>query len=208
MHRVHAQWLFQHARSCASCVSCAVIIMSMRRDIKIAKVSLFFMRSFPEPTLRVWGREWYCWLLRDPVKYKQNYRASPLTTFHSFFIYMYTWFYENRVNENFIFFEVVLILKDTVSNLRSKEVFLFMSAVFLHLLQQLVAWKREAKKITKCKRKETPKEVGWFLVQKLSRNFDFCECLRFSSLKLISKCKTWRFSRCWQHFRSSGPKNS
>ena len=43
----------------------------------------------------------------------------------------------------FIFFEVVLILrlslKDTVSKLRSKEVFLFMSAVFLHLQQQLVA---------------------------------------------------------------------
>ena len=41
----------------------------------------------------------------------------------------------------FIFFEVVLILrlKDTVSKLRSKEVFLFISAVFLHLLQQLVA---------------------------------------------------------------------
>ena len=51
--------------------------------------------------------------------------------------------FENRVNESFIFFEVVLILrlslKDTVSKLRSKEVFLFMSAVFLHLLQQLVA---------------------------------------------------------------------
>ena len=51
----------------------------------------------------------------------------------------YTWFFENRVNESFIFFEVVLILKDTASKLRSKEVFLFMSAVFLHLLQQLVA---------------------------------------------------------------------
>ena len=58
-------------------------------------------------------------------------------------IYIYTWIFENRVNESFIFFEVVLILrlslKDTVSKLRSKEVFLFMSAVFLHLLQQLVA---------------------------------------------------------------------
>ena len=56
---------------------------------------------------------------------------------------IYTWFFENRVNESFIFFEVVLILrlslKDTASKLRSKEVFLFMSAVFLHLLQQLVA---------------------------------------------------------------------
>ena len=65
-------------------------------------------------------------------------------------MYIYTWFFENRVNESFIFFEVVLILrlslKDTVSKLRSKEVFLFMSAVFLHLLQQLVAWEREAKK--------------------------------------------------------------
>ena len=125
---------------------------------------------------------------------------------------IYTWIFENRVNESFIFFEVVLILrlslKDTVSKLRSKEVFLFMSAVFLHLLQQLVAWKGEAKKKNKCKRKETPKEVGWFLTQKLSRNFDFCPCLRSSSLKRISKCKTWRFSRCWQHFRSSGPKNS
>ena len=54
-----------------------------------------------------------------------------------------TWFFENRVNESFIFFEVVLILrlslKDTVLKLRSKEVFLFMSAVFLHLLQRLVA---------------------------------------------------------------------
>ena len=96
----------------------------------------------------------------------------------------------------FYLFEVVLILrlslKDTVSKLRSKEVFLFMSAVFLHLLQQLVAWKGEAKK-NKCKRKETPKEVGWFLTQKLSRNCDFCACLRFGSLKLIFKCKTWRF---------------
>ena len=59
---------------------------------------------------------------------------------------IYTWIFENRVNESFIFFEVVLILrlslKDTVSKLRSKEVFLFMSAVFLHLVQQLVAWKR------------------------------------------------------------------
>ena len=57
--------------------------------------------------------------------------------------YKYTWFFENRVNETFIFFEVVLILrlslKDTVSKLRSKEVFLFMSAVFLRLLQQLEA---------------------------------------------------------------------
>ena len=56
---------------------------------------------------------------------------------------IYTWIFENRVNESFVFFEVVLILrlsqKDTVSKLRSKEVFLFMSAVFLHLLQQLVA---------------------------------------------------------------------
>ena len=63
---------------------------------------------------------------------------------------IYTWIFENRVNESLIFFEVVLILrlslKDTVSKLRSKEVFLYMSAVFLHLLQQLVAWKREAKK--------------------------------------------------------------
>ena len=63
---------------------------------------------------------------------------------------IYTWIFENRVNESFIFFEVVLILrlslKDTVSKLRSKEVFLFMSAIFLHLVQQLVAWKREAKK--------------------------------------------------------------
>ena len=62
----------------------------------------------------------------------------------------YTWIFENRVNESLIFFEVFLILrlslKDTVSKLRSKEVFLFMSAVFLHLLQQLVAWKREEKK--------------------------------------------------------------
>ena len=52
---------------------------------------------------------------------------------------IYAWFFENRVNDSFIFFEVVLILrlslKDTVSKLRSKEVFLFMSAVFLHLLQ-------------------------------------------------------------------------
>ena len=56
---------------------------------------------------------------------------------------IYTWIFENRVNESLIFFEVVLILrlslKDTVSKLRSKEVFLYMSAVFLHLLQQLVA---------------------------------------------------------------------
>ena len=36
---------------------------------------------------------------------------------------------------------------------------------------------------------ETPKEVGWLLVQKLSRNFDFCACLRFSSLKVISNVK-------------------
>ena len=36
---------------------------------------------------------------------------------------------------------------------------------------------------------ETPKEVGWLLVQ----NFDFCACLRFSSLKVISKCKTSMF---------------
>ena len=125
---------------------------------------------------------------------------------------IYTWFFENRVNESFVFFEVVLILrlslKDTVSKLPSKEVFLFMSAVFLHLLQQLVAWKREAKKQKKCKRKETPKEVGWFLVQKLSRNFDFCACLRFSSLKLIFKCKTWRFSRCWEHFWSRETRNN
>ena len=140
-----------------------------------------------------------------------TWKRSILTSESEKYSYIYTWFYENRVNESFIFFEVVLILrlslKDTVSKLRSKEVFLFMWAVFLHLLQQLVAWKRGKKK-NKCKRKETPKEVGWFLVQKLSRNFDFCACLRFSSLKLISKCKTWRFSRCWQHFRSSGPKNS
>ena len=54
---------------------------------------------------------------------------------------IYTRIFENRVNESLIFFEVVLILrlKDTVSKLRSKEVFLYMSAVFLHLLQQLVA---------------------------------------------------------------------
>ena len=113
--------------------------------------------------------------------------------FNGFRPCIYTWFFENRVNESFIFFEVVpilrLSLKDTVSKLRSKEVFLFMSAVFLHLLQQLVALKRETKE-NKCKRKETPKEVGWFLVQKLSRNFDFCACLRFSSGKLISKYKT------------------
>ena len=59
------------------------------------------------------------------------------------FCFKYTSFLENRVNESFIFFEVVLTLrlslKDTVSKLHSKEVFLFMSAVFLHLLQQLVA---------------------------------------------------------------------
>ena len=59
------------------------------------------------------------------------------------YIYIYTWIFENRVNESFMFFQVVLILrlslKDTVSKLRFKEVFLFMSAVFLHLLQQLVA---------------------------------------------------------------------
>ena len=71
---------------------------------------------------------------------------------------IYTWIFENRVNESFIFFEVVLILrlslKDTVSKLRSKEVFLFMSAVFLHLVQQLVAWKREAKKKKKTNAKE------------------------------------------------------
>ena len=54
---------------------------------------------------------------------------------------IYTRIFENRVNESLIFFEVVLILrlKDTVSKLRSKEVFLYMSAVFLRLLQQLVA---------------------------------------------------------------------
>ena len=68
---------------------------------------------------------------------------------------IYTWIFENRVNESLIFFEAVLILrlKDTVSKLRSKEVFLYMSAVFLHLLQQLVAWKREAKK-----KKQMPKK--------------------------------------------------
>ena len=57
-----------------------------------------------------------------------------------------------------MFFEVVLTLrlslKDTVSKLRSKEVFLFMSAVFLHLLQQLVARKREAKKKKQMQKKE------------------------------------------------------
>ena len=61
----------------------------------------------------------------------------------SLYIYIYTWIFENRVNESLMFFEVFLILrlslKDTVSKLRSKEVFLFMSAVFLRLLQQLVA---------------------------------------------------------------------
>ena len=66
-----------------------------------------------------------------------------VTIYIYIYIYIYTWIFENRVNESFIFFEVVLILrlslKDTVSKLRSKEVFLFMSAVFLHLVQQLVA---------------------------------------------------------------------
>ena len=115
--------------------------------------------------------------------YERSGRFRLKNRFRSFLVYcknfIYTWFFENRVNESFIFFEVALILrlslKDTVSKLRSKEVFLFMSAVFLHLLQQLVARKREAKKKNKnkknkktknkCKRKETPKEVGWFLVQ-------------------------------------------
>ena len=102
------------------------------------------------------------------IFYSDNYRKGILETFTRWpdsapellllllaviFRYstvIYTWIFENRVNESFIFFEVVLILrlslKDTVSKLRSKEVFLFMSAVFLHLLQQLVAWKGEAKK--------------------------------------------------------------
>ena len=73
------------------------------------------------------------WICINSSKGKANY----------FITNKYTWFFENRVNESFIFFEVVLILrlslKDTVSKLRSKEVFLFMSAVFLHLLQRLVA---------------------------------------------------------------------
>ena len=79
---------------------------------------------------------------------------------------IYTWIFENRVNESFIFFEVVLILrlslKDTVSKLRSKEVFLFMSAVFLHLLQQLVAWKGEAKKKTNAKERKRLKKLDGF----------------------------------------------
>ena len=42
---------------------------------------------------------------------------------------------------------------------------------------------KEAKKL-KMEKKGNAKEVGRFLVQKLSRNFDFCTCQRFSSLKL------------------------
>ena len=68
--------------------------------------------------------------------YNTSLNYNPYTTFCSF--YIYTCFFENRINESFIFFEVVLTLRlslnDTVSKLRSKEVFLFMSAVFLHLI--------------------------------------------------------------------------
>ena len=57
-----------------------------------------------------------------------------------------------------MFFEVVLILrlslKDTLSKLRSKEVFLYMSAVFLHLLQQACSVKKRGKKKKKTNAKE------------------------------------------------------
>ena len=77
--------------------------------------------------------------------YTVKFRSKLIAKFDSvyIYIYIYTWIFENRVNESLMFFEVVLILrlslKDTLSKLRSKEVFLYMSAVFLHLLQQLVA---------------------------------------------------------------------
>ena len=99
----------------------------------------------------------------------EGYKTLTLCKGNKINIYIYTWFFENRVNESFIFFEVVLTLRlsleDTISKLRSKEVFLFMSAVFLHLLQQLrlVARKREAKKKnTNAKeRKRLKKLDGW-----------------------------------------------
>ena len=69
---------------------------------------------------------------------------------------IYSCFFENRVNESFIFFE------DTISKLRTKEVFIFLSAVFLHLLQQLVAWNRRGKK-NQLEKKGNAKGIGWFL---------------------------------------------
>ena len=73
---------------------------------------------------------------------------------------VYTWFFENRVNESFIFFEVVLILrlalKDTVSKLRSKEVFLFRVGSVSSPSAATCSVKKRGKK-NKCKRKETPK---------------------------------------------------
>ena len=50
-----------------------------------------------------------------------------------FYILYIPVFFQNRINESFIFFE------DTVWKLRTKEVFLFISGVFLRLLQQLEA---------------------------------------------------------------------
>ena len=112
-------------------VKCTAAIFFRTVDWILKKVNSLFLWKGKFP----WGLGYVI------LTWKTDFNSS---------IFIYTWFFENRVNESFIFFEVVLILrlslKDTVPKLRSKEVFLFMSAVFLHLLQQLVAWEREAKK--------------------------------------------------------------
>ena len=110
-------------------------------------------------------------------------------------LYIYTWFFENRVNESFIFFEVVLILRlrTLYRSYALKKSFFSCRQCFFTFCSNLQREKERQKKKTNAKERKRLKKLDGFWSKK---NFDFCACLRFSSLKLISKCQTSRFWRC------------
>ena len=80
--------------------------------------------------------------------------------------YIYTWFFENRVNESFIFFEVVLILrlslKDTVSKLSSKRSLSFHVSSLSSPSAATCSVKKRGKKKTNAKERKRLKKLDGF----------------------------------------------